>query len=742
MSNYKKFDKIPSITANIKNSSNFNTEKEEANSNSSSLLPAIESKSNAKLNPLNSSLYKKDSFKLKNINFDNDTNNKIGSISINNISTVNNYNVFEGNANSANLGGGKTILGKLDQQIITNLKATITSLKEENTNLKDEIFELQRNYSALISKTKEDAKKISLLESSSINIKDTSEDDSIKYKNTINALENQIEDYKKTIEENEKKISSLESALMSNSNDQSSQTQKLKEKLESKNNKEQSLNSMISYLNDKLAKANEEINKKSNTIKDIKASFKVIQTELNDKNKETLKTKNLEEELTKLKEEYNEISNQKDYNNNLMENNNSKINELSKELSTIKNDYFNIKNSLNKKKTEIEIAEKLIHNEKERSRELNKELSEKNGVLEAKEEIIKEYLLKIEELESIKTTCSSLNKQLSIITSEKNKIESEFNNFKSTEMEYLMINLNKITEINESKDEEIIKLKADISTLIKENEEMNKMKKFKENSLEKQNEKMRNTFYNKEKLINQQISDSKQGIKAVTNDFLFKLDLFDNKIKEILSKKENSFTLIQSNLNKLKEDKFKNKNKISEEDYSIMKTRLSKQTEDYNSLKEENKKQLNINKKIDKEKEELYEKYQKIFFENRAFEKEIKQYKLNISVHDKMKVQFKQANEIFQKLKLAVETLYLNIGCKECGQHDEDFVVLKCGHSLCKICLTREKACPECKQSFFGIDYTSLTVNNTLNEIGKRVLYLNQVKEDIDQLIKLTNYFN
>ena len=95
---------------------------------------------------------------------------------------------------------------------------------------------------------------------------------------------------------------------------------------------------------------------------------------------------------------------------------------------------------------------------------------------------------------------------------------------------------------------------------------------------------------------------------------------------------------------------------------------------------------------------------------------------------------FNYINDIINRLKLTMESIAIQMKCKNCYEIKNKLFQLPCGHSICEDCLANENTCIECEKNF---DKNQTKENLFFNLIISRYKYAEQqINSDIDLMIK------
>ena len=573
-------------------------------------------------------------------------------------------------------------LSKLDNQILTQLKEKITILQSENT-------ELQRNYSALLLKSREDQDLIKSLQNNITLIKNNSLS---KQSETNNLHQSELTSLKNQITQNESSISE----------EKRNYSVKIKQINDKAKEKELALNGMLMKYEETIKALKEDLNAKSLEVKEkskIITSNEGIISSLQNELKE--KISNIDLSNATIKEQNESINLLKNENIKLDKNKNKNNNQGKEFIEKIKQ----LEENQLKLKNEYDLLEKLYEREKEKEKEnqvivdnLNNQLNDMKSLLLQKEHDL-------------------------------NSISEEYDSFKNNEIQYLNDNLLKINEIVVNKDNIISEMESEISGLKK------KLNQIKILDYSPQT----NFILVSRKISN--ISQNNKNLIANIKDIMYNNDLsnrFNDFEKQFESKISKSILKIVEIENKIKEEQevYRNNKKINEVNHNLI-IQFDNLNKDNNTNKElASKYQSKYNNKK-KELEEFKLKYETIFKENRDFEREIDQLKKNSINSEAFKQKILFFKENFQKIELTIETLNLSLNCRSCSVYNDSKLINKCGHSICSSCADNLKdiQCSECKST---LNYP-FTNNLDLNEITKRLQYLNQIKEDIKRLIGESN---
>lgn len=588
------------------------------------------------------------------------------------------------------------VLSKLDNQILNQYKDKISELQMENQ-------ELIRNYNALILKSKEDKSQIETLSS--------------QLKQCLGNKDKEIESFKSDI--------SLLKTRLNESNEKilSEGSTKIKQLQDKYNEKETTYKSLLLKNDEKLASLQDEIVNKTNEIKKLN----IIKLE-NDKQELNLKAKisQIEKENEKLLSEINKSV------GILKEND-----ELKREISKMNSEKIKLQSESNKNNLSIKEY-------------INSNISIKDEVNKVKEEY--KSLEKLFELSKEKEF--HLKEKINQLETQFNEKHDEYEEFKSKEIEYLNENLLKINEIVIGKDNIIESQQKEINELkLRKKVEIEKGKAFEviinndkgRSNMNKLNfDKVNFSFSIRNKYENNQLSvNLKSILNEINKSFQRNEERINNKIQTFHESNQirilyDNIKILSNNQQKIIANKHKNNENDIEKGNLVIENKILKE-----KIESNNEKLLEINKKYEKKKKEieaLKEKYEVIFNENRIYEKEINEYNIKIEEYKNNSDKLVYLKDLFEKIKLTIETIYVSTYCRMCSSQTDSRLINSCGHSLCNKCIINKKEinCPECKCS---INYmTSTYVNNKdLNEIIKRVTYLNQIKDDYNKIIDVFN---
>lgn len=254
------------------------------------------------------------------------------------------------------------------------------------------------------------------------------------------------------------------------------------------------------------------------------------------------------------------------------------------------------------------------------------------------------------------------------------------------------------------------------------------------------------------RIISNEISFSyPPGISQIS----LKIISMKSSIQSQLTKELNLLTLYY-------EDKFGNtiSSKLSKMEHTVSKLEhlfnnvIPLMINDYQTLKRESnymkqKSLLDMKKLTDTYESKLTKKRNKKY----SLKNEIKELNDKISYLNQTKVDlteinklFNQISEIVSRLKLTIDTLQNSINCKNCNSTNKKMIILDCGHSLCKDCVSNPKiqSCIECQYNFKSSIKPNYIENYSLNNISSRYGYVRQqVEEDLDLVLStIQSYLN
>ena len=254
------------------------------------------------------------------------------------------------------------------------------------------------------------------------------------------------------------------------------------------------------------------------------------------------------------------------------------------------------------------------------------------------------------------------------------------------------------------------------------------------------------------RIISNEISFSyPPGISQIS----LKIISMKSSIQSQLTKELNLLTLYY-------EDKFGNtiSSKLSKMEHTVSKLEhlfnnvIHSMINDYQTLKRESnymkqKSLLDMKKLTDTYESKLTKKRNKKY----SLKNEIKELNDKISYLNQTKVDlteinklFNQISEIVSRLKLTIDTLQNSINCKNCNSTNKKMIIIDCGHSLCKDCVSNPKiqSCIECQYNFKSSIKPNYIENYSLNNISSRYGYVRQqVEGDLDLVLStIQSYLN
>ncbi len=499
----------------------------------------------------------------------------------------------------------------------------------------------------------------------------------------------------------------------------------------------------------------------NNNFNELKKSYKHIVDEYN------ALSRNYDALCLKLKESKNLISRLEDelklsINKNIKD-------ELEKELKNYKEKYNLLADSINILETKLKIATNNVIKYQEN------EVNYKNKIKN-----LEERIRKSDKLETSNKNLKQKNEQnISMLIQENKKLENE--NIK-------LLNLNqeldlKTKKINDSyeemkKENEIIyKLLEETRKKLKDNqlliEQINKKYENKQKNSEdlkyKQLYNELSNNFNKLKNENEILKNDNDFYKNLNNSNksdLYKLFKIEKNInfEFIYNKKTLSFK-IDKTINKyinideiMKNYEIKIKNKLNnfeEKHQKFLSNLIDLLTANKNkninlNINSENLiKELNNNiLKIKLENSDLKSKIknkeneiEKNSIEIINLSNELKNLKEKLILKEKnsidlteIKKLFNYINDIINRLKLTMESIAIQMKCKNCYEIKNKLFQLPCGHSICEDCLANENTCIECEKNF---DKNQTKENLFFNLIISRYKYAEQqINSDIDLMIK------
>ena len=583
----------------------------------------------------------------------------------------------------------ETISNKLDQEVLITYKMKISQLENENNKTQEEFNSIKRNFEALCLKNKEDTNLIKKLESELIFLKN--------------------------------KIKSLEMTISSsriNEDDEIIKT--YKEKIDS-------LNNIIKNLENKINSNNLSVTK----FQEKEAFFKNYISKLEEKNKLfTINQETIDKENNKLKKEIKKIEDK--YNNaeKTIENKNEEIENLKLNSMT------------DKLQKEKDLIEKLLYESREKIKIIEGKYLELTAKLKEKDLIITNYDNEVYRLENLN---ENLNKDLEAYKLELNNLKKDNNS------------------LTENK-EEILKLNSDIEFLNKEI--MNYKTKEDDYIKDIHNLEIKNIKLNNKLLLEiENISTNfKSLIVDYENNFSSKLleieKVFENKILVIRDKVKRIDTFMNSIIKDNNYKKTKNniilkdlesENNFYKENNKKLDETIKKLKYDLDSSKftiVDNEKKVKViidhlNKKLENKRNKIYS----LRNQNENYENELNKMKNVNLIKKDVEVNTEDYNEdkeklklnivsMREKIKLSIDTIILILSCKSCNEGSSnlknDLEVMKCGHSICKMCIKRNNNCYEC-----GSLSNSFAQNIKLNDLILRVTFLTQMYSELDQFVNI-----
>ena len=596
------------------------------------------------------------------------------------------------------------LMNTMTQEIMTNFKKKIHQLESDNKKLTDDLLALTRNFEALSLKHQEDL-------------------------NLIKRLQSELNKYQ---------IMSNETSQLNIKNDMIKSLQIHNEELINDIKKME-----IRYKN--------EIKKLSDENKTIRKQFEELKMNMSiNSNKEN-------SDIIMLKKE--------------REENERKINELNEEVKRIKGelikeksmnkDLINMNDMLVKEKERLSKENKMMYQTIEQTREkLNIEMKKES-------ELQRQLKMKpkgdIELEQKYKDAIDEVNKLSNLIDTLKQ--ENSFNelNCKTLMDELSQIKNRKFTvHIDKQKPITIKrqqpKEKPKIIYKIVNQNTFSYIINTKTIVYEIRNEEVFSLYpiihvsFSPNKVISNEISFTyPPGISQVS----LKIISMKSSIQSQLTKELNLLTLYY-------EDKFGNtiSSKISKIEHTISKLEhlfnnvIPSMINDYQTMKRESnymkqKSLLDIKKLTDTYEAKLTKKRNKKY----CLKNEIKDLNDKIAYLNQTKVDlteinklFNQISEIVSRLKLTIDTLQNSINCKNCNATNKKMIILDCGHSLCKDCVSNPKlqSCIECQYNFKSSIKPNYIENYSLNNISSRYGYVRQqVEGDLDLVLStIQSYLN
>lgn len=597
----------------------------------------------------------------------------------------------------------KQLLNKLDNQILSNLKTKISNLTSENEDLSKDLATLQRNYDALSLKMKEDQKRLKRLEEESNARVERQKQESLE-RDIADGYRNKIEELNSIVKDLERKLKEKQSSSSKIS--------------ESFCNKERNYQTQITRLEEKITI------EKENT-KKLEADF--IET------KKIMK--NLDREKADLEAKLKENLVQSD----------SKLKELRvieealrKEISESR-----VLNQETDNRIKALLKEKDLSHENHRRSvsALEGKLKEES---ERKKELSDLIVLKDRSIEEFKSKIHTLGLEKEGLMNKLESIQGEYSSFRSNEIDYLEKNIVKMDSIVKEKDQQIEKLNREKSELVVLNDRLikerskstknpNSMKKdsFSFNFLKIQDRKI--SLKVVKQILNKQIGQHTNSINHA-NILTEKIANLENKCLS-LSKALQSISITITTISKSSNSNKSIANvKTLEEENKSLRIQLDSSNQTLRQLEARLKENSSKYNKKKEKLDEIFGKYDSLLKENRSYEDEIKKFNADRELVNSVNQKIKQLQGLFDKVKLALETLYMAASCKSCLNFSSNQIIMECGHSLCEGCLGKSPVCPTCKVTSRGIKQ-----NIDLNNLSMRISYINQMKEDIESLMRFAS---
>ena len=596
------------------------------------------------------------------------------------------------------------LMNTMTQEIMTNFKKKIHQLESDNKKLTDDLLALTRNFEALSLKHQEDL-------------------------NLIKRLQSELNKYQ---------IMSNETSQLNIKNDMIKSLQIHNEELINDIKKME-----IRYKN--------EIKKLSDENKTIRKQFEELKMNMSiNSNKEN-------SDIIMLKKE--------------REENERKINELNEEVKRIKGelikeksmnkDLINMNDMLVKEKERLSKENKMMYQTIEQTREkLNIEMkkeSELQRQLKMKPkgdiELEQKYKDAIDEVNKLSNLIDTLKQENSFNELNCKTLMDELSQIKNRKFT-VYIDKQKTITIKRQQPKEKPKI---IYKIVNQNT-FSYIINTKTIVYEIRNEEVFSLYpiihvsFSPNKVISNEISFTyPPGISQVS----LKIISMKSSIQSQLTKELNLLTLYY-------EDKFGNtiSSKISKIEHTISKLEhlfnnvIPSMINDYQTMKRESnymkqKSLLDIKKLTDTYEAKLTKKRNKKY----CLKNEIKDLNDKIAYLNQTKVDlteinklFNQISEIVSRLKLTIDTLQNSINCKNCNATNKKMIILDCGHSLCKDCVSNPKlqSCIECQYNFKSSIKPNYIENYSLNNISSRYGYVRQqVEGDLDLVLStIQSYLN
>lgn len=671
--------------------------------------------------------------------------------------------------NNSKPGSSKAlILNKLDQEIIQNYKFKISSLEGENYKLKEDLSAVQRNFEALCLKSKNDSELIKKLEDEINYIKSKftkSEKDNSKYETEKNEI---INNYHEKIEQLNKVIKNLEDKINNSSNNnikflekessmklliakleervknfdselrrQKDENKKIKdEKLQVEKElaeKRASISEMESKINSQslgISEANEKLKKENELIIKLLDETRLKLDEARNSNKD--KEKQISSLTTQIESLNTKLRDAESRNENVFtEKLNSEINanQLNAKLEKMEKENLDLVNRIKEKELKwLELSRRnddlLIKNSEflgENSR-LNAEIEKlKNQISEliknSKNNLVHELTAQNHELNTRNTI---LNSEVDLLKKENKNLKNEL------EAKGSQQNTEKMNEE---------RTKILLFKVLKENilNIENTNKKLMENNFEPIEKKiilMQNKIRNFAEFIFEKISNCKASAAHVSANISEEIQKREATLKQEIQKlqSENKDLIAKNNQLKLKNeelDNFNNRFKTELDTYKLL-------------LSEEGNKQVLIKQKLENKRRKLNSQKS----ENSKLSSDINNLKNTIIDLEKNLENSKNNTELKSciqqimsanfKVALSLDSIYYMSLCRSCSEEKNLQYIRPCGHTNCAECCKNKKECIECKE----FSNSNVQIENTaFNRIVSKILFINQVKNDINGLI-------
>ena len=633
------------------------------------------------------------------------------------------------------------ILTNLTSEAFNEYKKKIQILRKDNQNLLNELDATNRNFDVINKKYNEAQNLVKRLNEELLKLKSKNNgedensinmEDKIKsYTKKIDELYSENELLKNQLSESKKKLNRVDSELKRKKNDDI-QVEQNNLKIEELKTENEKLNKDNLFLQSKIkAFMGENINNK----KEMSNMSKTILELNNEKqkllNENKLLENNLEQARQKLLDEMN--SKEELIKKYRVKGNEDK--ELENKLKDLQNKYEQLQEQLSIEKNNNSFNEM---NNKNLIEEINKL---KNAKKWNKINKIKSYVAVV----LIKGKPKQKNK-INKFPQQKLKIISEINKFKLSnpglkakikkfdvesfdligEIQLDIINKNNNKNADKDNDNNFNKknkIQSSVNTIII-TRDMTKIVKLKENI--------------KNMVVNQLNIFVENNIGNYTK--------IENKIQNL----ETKINLVNTNLNKFKEDMF---------DYLCLK---------YNSLKSENGLLIEKNEQCQREvelfkrkyeydlkqvKDEMEKKLEKKRNKKYTLKKTIEELKKTIEDMEKKKIDLSEIKKLFElvsnistRLNLTFDNLQMAFKCKICNEVKEKMLCLpSCGHSVCEGCLyqnnikeeTKTPQIHRCIECGNDIINDNIPLNFSLNGFIARYKYAKQqVESDLEMMVK------